>query len=157
MVSQWVVKVSKFCNLRCDYCYEFPELGDRARMSREQAAAMFDNMAGYYRTKPESAVHFVWHGGEPMIQEPDYFRMIFAEQRRALAGIEVENFVQTNLTMLDDDRIAFLKNELRGVGVSIDVFGDHRLNLGVAPVRTGSSRTSTGYNAREFASVASRY
>lgn len=130
MVSQWIIKASKFCNLRCDYCYELPELGDRARMSREQAAVMFDHMAEYYRSKPDAEVHCIWHGGEPMIQKPDYFRMLFAEQRRALAGIQVKNFMQTNLTMLDDERVAFLRDELGAVGVSIDLFGDHRLTLG---------------------------
>ncbi len=48
MMTQWIVKVSKFCNLRCDYCYELPKLGDRTRMTREQARALFANMAEYY-------------------------------------------------------------------------------------------------------------
>ena len=30
---QFVLKISKYCNLRCDYCYEFPHLGDKARMA----------------------------------------------------------------------------------------------------------------------------
>jgi uncharacterized protein len=45
MLTQWIIKISKFCNLRCDYCYEMPELGNRARMSRDEIVAMFQNMA----------------------------------------------------------------------------------------------------------------
>ena len=31
----WIVKASKLCNLRCLYCYEWNELGNRARLSLE--------------------------------------------------------------------------------------------------------------------------
>jgi sulfatase maturation enzyme AslB (radical SAM superfamily) len=44
---QIVVKVSKLCNLRCEYCYEYPELGNRAAMSREQLAAMYRSLGDY--------------------------------------------------------------------------------------------------------------
>jgi uncharacterized protein len=131
MTSEWIIKVSKFCNLRCDYCYEFPELGNRARMSREEAAAMFDHMAAYYADKPGCEIHCIWHGGEPLLQEPEYFRTLFAEQKRALvgSGIKVRNFLQSNLTILDDERIAFLRDDIGTVGVSLDLFGEHRLTL----------------------------
>src|SRR5207253_3151323 len=48
---QIVVKVSKFCNLRCEYCYEYPELGNRAAMSREQLAAMYRSLGDYLRER----------------------------------------------------------------------------------------------------------
>lgn len=133
MVTQWVIKVSKFCNLRCDYCYEFPELGNRARMSREQASAMFANMADFYSGQPGAQVHCVWHGGEPLLQEPDYYHMLLAEQRRWLGTLDVKNAVQTNLTVLDESRIALLRDGFDGVGVSVDLFGNHRLNLAGKP------------------------
>jgi uncharacterized protein len=128
MLTQWVVKLSKFCNLRCEYCYELPELGNRARMAQPQITAMFSNMATFYDQHPAAQVHFVWHGGEPLLQEPTYFRWIFAEQKRLLGGVPCQNFMQTNLTILDDDRLDLLR-ELDGLGVSIDLFGAHRLNL----------------------------
>jgi uncharacterized protein len=133
MVTQWVIKVSKFCNLRCDYCYEFPELGNRARMSQEDASAMFANMAAFYAHQPETQVQCVWHGGEPLLQEPGYFHMLLAEQKRWLGGLDVRNVVQTNLTVLDESRIALLRDRFDGVGVSVDLFGNHRLNLAGRP------------------------
>ena len=130
MLTQWVVKVSKLCNLRCDYCYEFPELGNPARMSVEELSTMFAHMADFYARTPATQVHFIWHGGEPLLQDPSYFRRIFAEQRRRLGGIGVKNVVQTNLTVLDDDRMALLRDDFDGLGVSFDLFGDHRVNVG---------------------------
>ena len=43
---QFVFKVSKYCNLRCDYCYEFPHLGDMSRMRVDQIRAAFQNIKG---------------------------------------------------------------------------------------------------------------
>src|SRR5688572_29355350 len=104
---QFVVKVSKLCNLRCRYCYEFEELGNKARMSLENLERLYQNVAHWYRgfTRP-TEVEFVWHGGEPMLIPPDYYRSTFEAQRRAFGKdmVAVENVIQTNLTVLDDDR-----------------------------------------------------
>lgn len=134
MQVQLVIKVSKFCNLRCSYCYEYPELGNRDRMSLEELGKMFEHLASHYRTfddPPE--LRFIWHGGEPLLHEPAYYRSIFAEQGRQFGALKVANWVQTNLTVLDEERIDLLKNEFDGVGVSMDVFGDLRLNIAGKP------------------------
>lgn len=134
MLVTFVTKVSKLCNLRCSYCYEFPELGNPDRMSLEQLATMFEHLAQYYRSvAPDAELRFVWHGGEPLLQEPAYYREIFAEQRRHFGDMKLVNWVQTNLTLLDDERIDLLKNQFNGVGVSLDVFGDLRLNVAGKP------------------------
>jgi uncharacterized protein len=134
MLVSLVVKVSKLCNLRCSYCYEYPELDNRDRMSIEQIGKMFEHLADYYRTKDRtSELRFIWHGGEPLVQDPAYYREIFAEQNRYLADMNVRNWVQTNLTLLDDQRIELLKNQFNGVGVSLDVFGDLRLSIAGKP------------------------
>ncbi|HEX7836687.1 MAG TPA: radical SAM protein [Kofleriaceae bacterium] len=134
MLVQFVVKVSKLCNLRCSYCYEYPELANPARMSLEQIGEMFGHLAGYYReVAPDAELRFIWHGGEPLVQEPAYYRAIFAEQGRHFGEMNVVNWVQTNLTLLDDERIDLLRNDFDGVGISIDLFGDLRLNLAGRP------------------------
>jgi uncharacterized protein len=137
MSVQFVVKVSKFCNLRCGYCYEYPELGNPDRMSIEQIQKMFEHIATYYRDRRELLDHreccFIWHGGEPLVQDVEYYQAIFAEQKRLLFDVKTVNLVQTNLTLLDDRRIELLKNHFDGVGVSLDVFGDLRLNVAGKP------------------------
>ena len=37
-VAQFVMKISKYCNLRCTYCYEYNELGNKERMSLDHIA-----------------------------------------------------------------------------------------------------------------------
>lgn len=134
MRAQYVVKVTKHCNLRCSYCYEYPELGNPDRMSIEQLSSMFKHIAEHHRKRPETtSVLFIWHGGEPLLPEPAYWRAIFAEQKKHFSGMKVVNDVQTNLMLLDDDRIDLIRNGFNGIGVSIDIFGDLRLNIAGRP------------------------
>ncbi|HRD75742.1 MAG TPA: hypothetical protein PK264_07380 [Hyphomicrobiaceae bacterium] len=42
--AQIVVKISKYCNLRCTYCYEFKDLANKARMSLDKIDRMFATM-----------------------------------------------------------------------------------------------------------------
>jgi len=127
---QFIIKVSKFCNLRCTYCYEFPELGDRTTMTHEQLDRMYEHIADYYGSLDEpTTVKFIWHGGEPLLPDPEVYWKTFARQREIFGPIRVENTVQTNLTVLDDERLRLLKEGFNGVGVSLDLFGGMRVNL----------------------------
>lgn len=128
MSVQWVVKTTKLCNLRCRYCYEFPWLGDSARMSATQLDAFFRHVAEAYADRPET-MDFVWHGGEPLLLGTAFYDQIFALQEKHLApaGVAWENSIQTNLTRLDDELIALLRR-FANIGVSIDVFGDLRVD-----------------------------
>jgi len=79
---------------------------------------------------------FVWHGGEPLLIEPDYYDRIRAIQDQELgsARIPFTNSVQTNLTVLTPRTLAFLKSgAISNVGVSLDLFGDQRVNIAGRP------------------------
>src|SRR5688500_17284131 len=80
VLLQVVVKVSKFCNLRCTYCYEMKELGDRTRMAVGDLATMFRHFADYAASRPGLRIWFIWHGGEPLLQSPSFYREVFVAQ-----------------------------------------------------------------------------
>ena len=134
-VVDWVIKISRFCNLRCRYCYEMEHLADRRRMSLTQIERMFEHIAEYYRGSGKR-MDFVWHGGEPLLIEPAYYAGIAALQRRILGGaaLEYRNNVQTNLTRLNEETLTLLSGFFDGVGVSLDVFGDQRVNTAGKPI-----------------------
>jgi uncharacterized protein len=134
-VVDWVVKVSRFCNLRCRYCYEMEYLADERRMSLGQLEQMFEHIAAYYRGSGKR-MDFVWHGGEPLLIEAAYYAEIAGMQRRILGGaaLDYRNNVQTNLTRLSGETLALLKGFFDGVGVSLDVFGDQRVNIAGRPI-----------------------
>jgi uncharacterized protein len=137
-----VVKISKYCNLRCSYCYEYAELGHRAVMSLENIARLFDNLSSFAPAKrpevPDPEVHdldaalqFVWHGGEPLLVKLSYYEAIGALQKARLRGrFSYANVVQSNLTVLTDEHIKHLKDRLffDHLGISFDVYGRHRID-----------------------------
>ena len=133
---QWVVKISKQCNLRCTYCYEFPYLSDPARMSLQELKRMFKNIADYYGGTGQR-MDFVWHGGEPLLVPADVYRAIGDIQQEVLgsAAVPFGNSVQTNLVHLTDDVINLFGSFFSNVGVSIDLFGDQRVNVVGRPVQ----------------------
>jgi uncharacterized protein len=127
---QFVVKTSKHCNLRCRYCYEYAELGNKQAVSLEQMEVMFRHIASYYHQLDYPVeVEFVWHGGEPLLQHPDFYWRAFDLQQQIFdrPHVEVTNGVQTNLTLLDRGRLRLLKEGFDAVGVSVDLFGDLRV------------------------------
>ncbi len=128
----FVLILSTLCNLRCRYCYQLPDLANPARMSLEQLATIFSRVAVHYQDASPLSIRFAWQGGEALLIEPEYFRLALAAQRLAFAGSphRVVNVLQTNLTILDDERVAMLVECFDGVGVSHDVVGGLRVDAG---------------------------
>jgi len=134
---QFVFKVSKYCNLRCDYCYEFPHLGDKARMGPDQVRAAFQNIKGSINQLAIESADFIWHGGEPFLVPLEFYEQVNLIQKD-IFGTEFKyiNSVQTNLTVLTERHIEFLERGFFGdIGVSFDVCGDQRIDT------AGRSRT----------------
>jgi uncharacterized protein len=127
---QFVFKLSKYCNLRCGYCYEFPHLGDKRRMSLDQIRAAFQNIKNSIDKLQIERAQFIWHGGEPLLIPLDYYRQIDRLQKEIFgAEFKFKNAVQTNLTILTDRHIAFLESGFfDDIGVSFDVHGEQRLD-----------------------------
>jgi uncharacterized protein len=137
---QLVVKISKYCNLRCRYCYEYDELGNKARMPLESLRKLFLNVRDAIEQEKISGIEFVWHGGEPFLIPISYYIEIGKLQKDLFRSPEnYRNVVQTNLTVLTDAHIDFLKygGFFDNIGVSFDVFGDQRVD------KLGSLRNDT--------------
>ena len=128
---QWVVKVTKHCNLRCRYCYEYPFLGDPKHMELHELKNMFHHIANFFENDPKR-MDFVWHGGEPLMLASDFYLEMEEFQHEAFdsKNIPFTNSIQTNLTLLNEQSLGLLKNFFKHIGVSIDVFGDQRVNVG---------------------------
>lgn len=134
---QFVFKVSKYCNLRCDYCYEFPYLGNKVRMNLDQIRAAFQNIKSSVTELAIAKVDFIWHGGEPFLIPLEFYEGVNLIQKD-IFGTEFKyiNSVQTNLTILTERHIEFLKRGFfEDIGVSFDVCGDQRVDT------AGRSRT----------------
>ncbi|MBW4573793.1 MAG: radical SAM protein [Aphanothece sp. CMT-3BRIN-NPC111] len=128
---QFVIKSSKFCNLRCRYCYEYAELGNRDAIPLEQLDQMYKNIASYYsKLEQPIDIQFIWHGGEPLLHQPSYYWQTFDRQQQIFEPLvgSVTNTAQTNLTVLNEERLRLLKEGFDAIGVSVDLFGGLRTN-----------------------------
>jgi len=129
---QIVIKISKYCNLRCDYCYEFPHLGDKSRMSLANIRSLFENIRNSADQLSITDVDFIWHGGEPLMVPVEFYEQIAQAQREVLANVDFNyvNAIQTNLTILTDRHLELLKSGFfTDIGVSFDVYGDQRVDV----------------------------
>ena len=140
---EWVVKASKFCNLRCSYCYEWNELSKRERMSLSLWRKLFETAKTLGETAKSAASQplaetFIWHGGEPSVLPLDYLESVMALQRSVFPPTwyrngQIRNRLQSNLYSLPGEKIDFLKAYNFEVGVSFDVIPGGRLNIRGAP------------------------
>ncbi|MGY6530624.1 MAG: radical SAM protein [Cyanobacterium sp.] len=129
----FVIKLSKLCNLRCTYCYEYEELANKERMPLEGLDFFFRNLVPYLESKPEHLrrPHFVLHGGEALLLPHSYLRSFRDLQRKYLdpAGIKYSNGVQSNLVKVSDATLDLLEELEITLGISFDVFGNQRVDL----------------------------
>lgn len=137
---QFVIKITKFCNIRCQYCYEYAYLNNPEKISLEHFQTFFSHIVDYCSQKPHiKYVELIWHGGEPFSIKPEYYQQIQTLQATIFqdTNLIVLNKVQTNLTILHDGYLAALKRGLfDGIGVSIDVVGDCRVDKHANPIET---------------------
>jgi uncharacterized protein len=101
-------------------------------MSPEQLRSMFLNIKDYYQAFPGKTLKFIWHGGEPLTIDTNYYREIYQLQKDIFSPCNLffENNIQTNLTILSAEHLKLFKEKIiSGVGVSIDLFGDERVNI----------------------------
>jgi uncharacterized protein len=135
----WTVKATKFCNLRCAYCYEWNELSRRERIAPAQWGKIFVAARRYHALQSErlgetGRTCIVWHGGEPLLLPVAYFEDVLARERAvfgaaALASGEVRNRLQSNLVAASDEKLDLLSDHRFGLGVSLDWVPGVRLDL----------------------------
>ncbi|MCX6239202.1 MAG: anaerobic sulfatase maturase [Bacteroidia bacterium] len=118
----FVKPIGALCNLGCKYCYYL----DKQDLYDEKSAVMSDELLEKYiiqhlEASTEEPVLFSWHGGEPTLAGPDFYRKAVALQKKNNPHKKnILNGIQTNGVNLDDDWCRFLANENFLVGISID-------------------------------------
>lgn len=128
---QFVVKTSKYCNLRCRYCYELADLGNRSRMSLSDIEKMFRNIDSSVSGLGVDEIVLFWHGGEPLLIPLEFYQNVHSIQKSVFEpGVAISNVLQTNLTVLSDRIIEYLQygGFFDHLGVSFDLFGDQRVD-----------------------------
>ncbi len=113
--------VGASCNLDCKYCYYLDKkllYNDKRQLMTEQTLELF--IKQYIAAQTTPYMQFVWHGGEATIRPLDFYRKAIELQRKYGAGMQIDNCLQTNGTLLTDEWCRFLHDNNWLVGVSID-------------------------------------
>jgi uncharacterized protein len=127
-----VVKVASRCNLNCSYCYVY-NAGDLSYltqplvMSDATVDALVKRVAEHCRRHRLGVFTFVFHGGEPLMAGPRFFRHFAARVAAELPpDTKVRLRLQSNGTLVTKAWCELLKELKIGLGISLD--GPKRIN-----------------------------
>ncbi|RII16008.1 Anaerobic sulfatase-maturating enzyme [Streptomyces sp. YIM 130001] len=124
--GQFIVKVHGRCNLACTYCYLYEGPDDTwrdrpAAASQDVLDATATRIAEHVRTHALGTVALVLHGGEPLLAGADRLgRFTDLVGARVPEGCTVRTTLQTNATLLTEERLRTLARHRIGVGISLD-------------------------------------
>ena len=112
--------VTQSCNLRCIYCYgDGGEYGSSGNMTPEIAEKTIDWLID--QSDNMKSLSIVFFGGEPFMNFPLIKHIVEYASRRGTETDKDFNFsITTNATLLDDEKITFLKDNKVSVLISFD-------------------------------------
>lgn len=135
--------VSSACNMRCSYCYyveKFTSERDQHALRHMSVETLETAIRKYAQALPlDQELHFLWHGGEPMIMPLDFYRKAIRLQKEYSKGRKILNSLQTNGTLITQEWADFLAAEGWLLGVSID--GQPEMNDANRRLRNGDLST----------------
>ena len=117
-----VVQSTSLCNLDCDYCY-LPDRQRKQVFDLELLPLLLKRILESPFCGPE--VSLVWHAGEPLTLPCSYYDEATAIIQCSLreygtSGVQIEQHVQTNGTLINDTWCDCFRRNQIVVGVSVD-------------------------------------
>lgn len=111
-----LVVPTDICNMNCKYCYHEAHFAEHTMMADEVLEKLMAVTIPNYQK-----IHFIWHGGEPLIMGLGFYRKVLQLQKKySNNGQKIQNSIQTNLTLLDDNWVDFFIENKFGIGSSFD-------------------------------------
>jgi uncharacterized protein len=115
-----VIMLAGGCNMGCSYCFEkdVPIYQHLNLMTPETADRVLD---WFFRHQQGPKAHIQLYGGEPTLNWPVLTQVVTRGEAWAVeTGKELSKYLITNGTLLDPERIAFLRDHHVSVQVSVD-------------------------------------
>lgn len=109
------------CNLACEYCYYL----DKSFLYPGVSHVMTDEtlerfVSEYISYQAGEAVMFIWHGGEALLRNREFYERALFFQRKYADGRHIDNCLQTNGTLITSEWCKFFKDNNFLIGLSID-------------------------------------
>lgn len=140
---EFIVKVTKSCNLRCKYCYvKDKDSNENIFMSFDTFKRLVDKII-YDKKKINNlraSVEIVFHGGEPTLLGYESYKkfLSYAYRQFKSAGIPLKFAMQTNATLLNEDHknlIRLFKHYKVDLGYSFDGLDNSLISRGISKKR----------------------
>lgn len=120
----WIHTTNK-CNLSCSYCY-ISTLNTTGGMSEETKRQLLDKLVETVQKRKITNIKFRLAGGEPLSQFKSWKTFIpQAKQVLKEEGCTLDTAFITNLTILNDEILAFSKEQSISYGISLDGLDDY--------------------------------
>lgn len=113
-----IIKPTNACNLACKYCY-VDSCAGKGMMSKE---TLHNAMTQAAKVANGRKIHFIWHGGEPLLAGMAFFERVGAISKGLRdQGYLITNGIQTNGTLVNDELLDFIeKQQDFELGFSLD-------------------------------------
>jgi len=142
-----IFKPLEKCNSNCLYCGVVQKKQDLV-MDYDLLEIVFNRMNEYLEANPGEKITLTWHGGEPCLLGPEYFRKALDFQDRHCKETKdrIVHIIQSNLTIITQELIDLFKE-----------MGIHTIGTSFEPLPNirgpGKDRDSDVYNRLFFQGV----
>ena len=116
------LKPTNYCNIDCEHCY-LPESvrAEKLVMSEESLRKTARFAKELKERESHPGIHFIWHGGEPLILSPDYYWRANEILEEELQGVAFSQSIQTSLIPYMDKWSSLIETVFKGhIGFSVD-------------------------------------
>jgi uncharacterized protein len=96
MIYTVIAKPTKACNADCSYCSSPPD--DANAWKIQDFKDIFDRVS----PKLAEGAHWIWHGGEPMLLGPEFYREAYAYAKSKMPNLKFS--MQTNILLYKSKR-----------------------------------------------------
>lgn len=117
-----IVKPTNDCNLACKYCY-VEDCAEKGYMDVDTLANTINKIVEFR----QGDVHFLWHGGEPLLAGIQFYRKVEEIQQQTGHRETISNSIQTNGTLVTDELLDFIV-ETRDYKLGFSLDGPKEVN-----------------------------
>lgn len=109
----YTIFMTNDCNMRCLYCYE------KNKKKSSILIEVIDFVVEFIKKTMSKDNKFIIHGGEPLL-EYEKIKYIVNKIGKISNENRFEFYITTNLTLLDEEKSKFLKENFQHISLSID-------------------------------------